>query len=286
MGRRAYDRLDTVRELFSRSSGLLGYDLARLCFEGPAEELDSTVRSQPALLVCSLAALELVKADSPQRAAACEAAAGLSLGEYTALVFAGAMEFEAALRVVRIRGESMQVASDAAPGGMVGILGMPLAQVQGICDLARREGEILRVANHLCPGNLVISGHLAACQRAGELAITEGAMKAVPLAVAGAFHTPLMQSAVQPLAEALQGISISKPRIPVISNVDARSHDDPEEIRQLLVRQVVSPVRWEDSMRWLVGAGFDTFIEVGPGRVLRSLLKRIHRDASCEGVEV
>ncbi len=283
MGRAAAESLPAVRELYDRANAILGYDLGRLCFEGPAEELDSTVYSQPALFVTSLAAVELLRKNSPEVALACEAAAGLSLGEYTALVFAGAIEFDAGLRLVAIRGEAMQEAADATPSGMVSILGLERAQVEELCERAR-QGEILQIANFLCPGNIVISGTNSACERAAEMAASAGAMKAVPLAVAGAFHTPIMNSAVERLRAALAETRIARPAIPVISNVDAAAHDDPDEIRDILVRQVVAPVRWEESMRKLLADGYDQFYEVGPGRVLRGLLKRIERRTSCQGV--
>jgi [acyl-carrier-protein] S-malonyltransferase len=285
MGQQLYDTLPAARQLYDRANALVDFDLARLCFEGPEEELDSTAVSQPALFVTSLAALESLKSESPGVVASCAAAAGLSLGEYTAMVFAGVLEFEAALTVVQIRGEAMQTASDATPSGMVSILGLDLAQVEALCDRARGEGETLQIANHLCPGQVVISGDAAACERAAELAESLGAMKAVPLAVAGAFHTRLMGSAVDKLAEALENVPLRRPRLPVVSNVDAQVHDDPEEIRQLLIRQVVSPVRWEDSIRYLLDVGqVNHFYEIGPGRVLRGLLKRIDRKVSCDSV--
>lgn len=284
MGCQLAETLPAVRELYDRAAGVLGYDLAELCFNGPSESLDSTVHSQPALFVTSLAALEALRQESPDVVLSCEMAAGLSLGEYTAMVFAGVMEFEDGLRVVQRRGEAMQEASDATPSGMVSILGLELSQVEQLCDDARGEGEVLRVANLLCPGNIVISGDNAACERAAELAPQAGAMKAVPLAVAGAFHTSIMQSAVNRLASALGDISLSSPKIPVVSNVDARPHSDPEEIRDLLIQQVVSPVQWLDSMRYLIEQQCDAFYEVGPSRVLRGLLRRIDRKISCQNV--
>jgi [acyl-carrier-protein] S-malonyltransferase len=283
MGRQAADALPPVRQLFDRAGEILGYDLGRLCFGGPSDQLDTTVVSQPALFVTSLAAVEVLRSRSPQAVEACQAAAGLSLGEYTALVFAGAIDFAAGLKVVQRRGEAMQAAADATPSGMVSILGLDPPRVEALCDDARQD-QILQVANLLCPGNIVISGHNAACQRAADLAEGAGAMKAVPLAVAGAFHTPIMHPADERLAEALAEVEIRRPRIPVVSNVDARPHDDPEEIRRLLVQQVIQPVRWEDSIRYLLGQGCDEFYEVGPGRVLRGLLKRIDRKAACQGV--
>ena len=232
-----------------------------------------------------LDARDVVVTQSPEVVLACEAAAGLSLGEYTAMVFAGVMDFEDGLMLVQRRGAAMQEAADATPSGMVSVLGLERVEVEALCEQAR-NGEILKIANFLCPGNIVISGSLAACERAAEMARAHGAMKAVPLAVAGAFHTEIMRPADQRCAEALAQVPMRKPRIPVISNVDASSHDDPEEIRRILVRQILQPVRWEDSMRYLIQQGFDQFYEVGPGRVLRGLLRRIDRNASCQCVEV
>ena len=284
MGRQLADSLPAAKRLYDQAGDILGYDLARLCFEGPAEELDSTVISQPALFVSSLAALKQLEEHSPEVVRSCEATAGLSLGEYTALVFAGVLSFEDALRVVQQRGQAMQEAADAALGGMVSILGLERPLVERIVAGNRSSGETLEIANLLCPGNIVISGHQEACERAAAAAIEAGAMKAIPLTVAGAFHTNLMASAVDRLAQALQQIKLSAPRITVISNVTARPVDRPEEVRELLVRQVVSPVLWEESMRYLLGQGFHSFYEVGPGRVLRGLLRRIDRQAECESV--
>jgi [acyl-carrier-protein] S-malonyltransferase len=283
MGRQLAEMLPAARKLYDRAGEVLGYDLARLCFEGPAEELDSTVYSQPALFVTSLAAIESLRQDKPDVVLSCEAAAGLSLGEYTALVFAGVMDFESGLKLVQERGAAMQDAADSVGSGMVSILGLERPQVESLCDQARGDG-VLQIANFLCPGNIVVSGTNAACERIAELAEKTGAMKAVPLAVAGAFHTPIMQPAVERLAAALAHVPMRSPAIPVVSNVDARPHSDPEEIRQLMIRQVVQPVRWEDSMRYLIEQGFQQFYELGPGRVLRGLLRRIDRQASCENV--
>lgn len=273
-----------AKSLFDRASEILGYDLLKLCSEGPAQELDSTVYSQPALYVASLAALEQFKLDSPDIVADCTATAGLSLGEYTALAFAEAVSFEDGLAVVAERGAAMQDAAEASPSGMVSVLGLEVPQVEELCDEAR-GGETLQVANLLCPGNTVVSGSTGACERVAELAEKAGAMKVVPLAVAGAFHTPLMQPAVQRLEAKLAAIEIQSPRLPVVSNVDARPHDDPAEIRRLLVQQVVSPVRWHDSMRYLIDdLGVEGCYEIGPGRVLRGLMKRIERKLPFESV--
>lgn len=283
MGQGLYESCPAAKALYDRAGAVLGYDLAKLCFEGPAAELDTTVISQPALFVTSLAALEKLRVEAPDVVSNCAATAGLSLGEYSALVFAGVMDFETGLKVVQRRGEAMQSAANAVASGMVSILGLERDQVANLCDEVR-NGQVLNMANFLCPGNIAISGDLAACQRATALAPERGAMKAIPLAVAGAFHTSLMQPAVVDLTAALAEARLSRPRIPVIFNVDALPHDDVESIRQLLVRQVVSPVQWEDSLRKLLASGCDSFYEVGPGRVLRGLLKRIDRKVVCQGV--
>ena len=224
----------------------------------------------------------MLRADAPDVLLSCEMTAGLSLGEYTALVFSGALSFEDGLRVVQRRGEAMQAAADATPSGMVSILLLDRERVEEICREASQAGRIW-IANYLCPGNIVLSGENAACERSAELAQNAGG-KAVPLAVAGAFHTGIMQPADARLAEALAGVSLKKPEIPLVSNVDAAIHDDPEAIRELLVRQVVNPVLWEDSIRRMLGEGVDEFYEIGPGKVLRGLLKRIDRKLECTTV--
>jgi len=282
MGRSIAEKLPAARHLYEQADEILGFGLSRLCFEGPATELDTTAVSQPAIFVTSLAALELLRAENPQAIDSCEMAAGLSLGEYTALVFAGALSFADGLRVVKRRGEAMQQASDATPSGMVSVLLLDREKVESIRDRAAVAGRI-EIANYLCPGNLALSGEKAACEKAAELATAEGG-KPVPLAVAGAFHTNLMKPADERLAEALASVALDKPRIPVISNVDAQAHDDPETIRKNLVRQVVSPVRWEDSMRSMLSQGVSQFFEIGPGKVLRGLLKRIDRKVDCQTV--
>jgi len=281
MGREIFQSYSAAKALFEQANDLLGYDITRLCFEGPAEELDSTAHCQPAIFLVSIASLEVLKERNPEKFQQCAAAAGLSLGEYSALVFSGAIRFEDGLRLVQKRGEAMQEASDAVPSGMVSILGLELPQVEELCEKARGTG-VLQVANILCPGNIVVSGTNEACERVAELARPAGAMKAVPLAVAGAFHTPLMQRAVDKLAEALDAMTIEPPRIPVISNVDALPHTDPGEIRQILMKQILQPVLWEQSMRYLLEREFDQFYEIGPGRVLRGLLKRIDRKVDCQ----
>jgi len=285
MGRQLVESTPRAREVFDRAKAVLGYDLLDVCVNGPAEKLDSTVYSQPAIFVTSLAALEWLCANKPDVFNGCQAVAGLSLGEYTALVFAEVVGFEDGLRVVQERGRAMQDAANAVSSGMVSILGMEPGPIEKLCDEAQAPGEVLQIANFLCPGNIVVSGHKTACERVVDLAIKAGAMKTIPLAVAGAFHTPLMQPAVERLKAALANVQLKPPRFPVIFNVDAAAHDDPDEIRDLLVRQLVSPVQWEASMRKMFEHGHGPFWEVGPGRVLRGLLKRIDRKAAADGVE-
>lgn len=284
-------------ELFTRASSILGYDLAAICRQGPAEKLNATSVSQPAILVTSLAALEVLKLRDPALISAASITAGLSLGEYTALVFADALDFDSAVRIVDVRGRAMQECAgklgtqlgtkrgpaDTAAGGMVAVLGMEREQVASLCDECR-GGDVLEVANVLCPGNVVVSGAEAACRRLDEAATAAGAMKCVRLEVAGAFHTVLMQEAVDKLAAVLAETTVRSPRIPVVSNVDARPHADPAEIRGLLARQVCGVVEWHASMTYLLSTGVRSVCEVGPGRVLRGLLKRIDRSVSCSGV--
>ena len=271
--------------LFHQAGEILGFDLLGVCAEGPQERLNATDVSQPALFVAGLAALEKLRVTAPDVVDGCAGAAGLSLGEYTALVFAGALSFEDGLRVVQVRGKSMQAAAEATPSGMVSVLGMEPAKLDELCEKAAPAGRV-RIANHLCPGNLVVSGDQAACDEVERLAPEFGAMKTVRLSVAGAFHTEIMKPADEQLAAALAEVTVRAPRVPVVSNVDAQPHSDPDEIRRLLVRQVLEPVLWERSMRRLLTDGFERFYELGPGRVLAGLMKRIQRKTDFENVRV
>ncbi len=269
-------------ELFAMAADILGYDLAAVCRSGPPEKLNTTAVSQPALLVTSLAALKVLESRDDSPLSNVRMAAGLSLGEYTALVYAGSLSAEDAIRVVAERGRAMQDCAEATPGGMVAVLGMEREAVAELCDICR-DGDVLEVANVLCPGNVVASGDNAACDRLEAAAAEAGAMRCVRLEVAGAFHTSRMQPAVERLAAALDSVKIHPPRLPVVSNVDARPHDDPAEIRQLLARQVCGVVEWNSSMDFMLAEGVDSFWEVGPGRVLRGLLKRIARKVPSHG---
>jgi [acyl-carrier-protein] S-malonyltransferase len=284
MCRTLLEQFPPARALFAAAREVLGYDLQQICLEGPAAQLDATEYSQPALFVASLAALAKLKHDQPAVVEEARAVAGLSLGEYTALVAAGVMDFETGLRIVQRRGAAMQEAANLEPSGMVSILGLDGERISELCAGVRQGAEVLQVANLLCPGNIVVSGHLDACRRLSAEAVAAGAMKAIPLAVAGAFHTPLMEPAVGPLRAALATARLNAPTATVVSNVDAQPHDDPEQIRELLAQQVTRPVRWEESVRWMLSHGVKSFYEVGPGTVLRGLLKRIDRKIPCHGV--
>ncbi len=270
-------------DLFARASAILGYDLLAVCRSGPADRLNTTAVSQPAILVASLAALELLRSRDGHPLDAATVTAGLSLGEYTALVFAGVLDFDDAVRLVDIRGRAMQECAEQRPGTMLAVLGVDREKLTALCEECRAS-DVLEVANVLCPGNIVVSGSAVACHRLDAAAVAAGAMKCVPLEVAGAFHTSLMQPAVERLTAALADVAFHPPRIPVVSNVDARPHTDPDEIRALLARQVVGVVEWNASMAYILSTGTRSIWEVGPGRVLRGLMKRIDRSVACSGV--
>jgi [acyl-carrier-protein] S-malonyltransferase len=272
-----------AKDLFSRAADLLGYDLLAIARSGPADRLNTTAVSQPAILVTSLAALEVLRDRDPAALDACPVTAGLSLGEYTALVFAGSLDFDDAVRLVDVRGRAMQECAELRPGAMVAVLGVEREKLVTLCDECR-EADVLEVANVLCPGNIVVSGSAAACRRIESAASAAGALKCVPLEVAGAFHTVLMEPAVERLSSALAAATVRAPRIPVVSNVDARPHADPAEIRGLLARQVIGVVEWNASMAYILSTGVRAIQEVGPGRVLRGLMKRIDRSVACSGV--
>ncbi|QDT38868.1 ACP S-malonyltransferase [Stratiformator vulcanicus] len=283
MARQLTEELPAAKDLFDHAADVLGFDLLDVCVNGPKEKLDQTDVSQPALFVAALASLEKLKAESPELIDECELTAGLSLGEYTALVFAESLTFEEGLKVVKVRGEAMQAAAEASPSGMVSALLLDRDQAKAIRDEASNTG-LIELANFLCPGNTVLSGEKAACEKAIELIEAAGG-RPIELAVAGAFHTELMRPAVDRLAEALSEVQFQPPRIPVISNVTAEPTSDAAEIQKVLAQQVVSPVRWEDSIRHMLDQGIEEFVEVGPGRVLTGLLKRIDRKKKCTATE-
>ena len=283
MGRGLYDEVPAARALFDRAGEVLGFDLKAVCFDGPAEALEATDVSQPAIYVASLAALEGFKRSHPEVVAESAGAAGLSLGEYTALAFAGSFDFETGLKIVRRRGEAMQAAAIATPSGMSSVLGLDEATVDELCRRVADHGRLWK-ANLLGPGNIVVSGESAALAEVERVALDLGASRVIALAVAGAFHCPLMHPADEALAEVLGEADLAPPRVPVYSNVDAKAHATPDDLRQTLVAQVFGGVRWDDSMRAMRADGFDTFYEIGPGRVLTGLMRRIDRKVPCTSV--
>jgi [acyl-carrier-protein] S-malonyltransferase len=272
MGKDLAEKVPAAKTWFDRANAALGYDLAAVCFGGPGPELTRTENAQPGIYLVSWVAFQLLKEQVPSLAF--EATAGLSLGEFTALAAAGAMSFEDGLRVVRQRGRFMQEACDATRGGMAAIIGLDEAPTREVCIEA---GVVL--ANLNCPGQLVISGETDKIARAVELAKTKGAKRAIPLPVAGAYHSPLMAGAQPKLQAELAKIGISAPIVPVISNVTAQAHGVPDEIRARLVEQVTTSVLWEQSMRQLLAQGFTRFIELGPGTALSGFMKRIDKSA-------
>eukprot|EP00804_Cyclotella_cryptica_P000439 CCRYP_019924-RA/>CCRYP_019924-RA protein AED:0.04 eAED:0.04 QI:94/1/1/1/1/1/2/1220/406 len=278
-----------AKALFDEASEILGYDLLQICTEGPKEKLDSTVVSQPAIFVASMAAVEKLRQEQGQEAVdAATCAMGLSLGEYSALCFAGAISFADGVKVTKARGEAMQAASDSVDTGMVSVIGLDKEKTAELCKTAsEKSGEKIQIANLLCNGNYAVSGHMKACDTVAEIAKPDfGARMTVKLAVAGAFHTDFMAPAVESLKEVLSGIEIKKPRIPVISNVDAKPHSDPDTIKELLAKQVTSPVLWENTMESMLSHGFERAMELGPGKVTAGVLKRVNKSAECTNVEV
>lgn len=283
MGAWLCESYTSARSIFDRAADVLGYDLLELCKDGPADKLNRTEFCQPALFTVGIAAATVLGEEFPERLAAVKAAAGLSLGEYTAVCFAGGLSFEDALRLVQRRGQAMQEAANAVPSGMASVISLDLETLEAVCAQCRVGDEVLMPANLLCPGNIAVSGHLSAIEKLGPVASQAGAAKVIPLAVAGAFHTSLMAPAVDKLKAALDEMPITDTSIPVYSNVDAKPHQKADEIRDLLSRQVVNPVLWESSIRSMLADGIDGFEEVGTGRVLRGTLKRIDRKIASDG---
>lgn len=270
--------LPAVKKMLETAKKVLGYDLLELCLNGPKESLDDTVHSQPALFVAGLAAVERLRAENPSAVDSCAATAGLSLGEYTALVFSGAISFEDGLKVVKVRAESMSAAAKAGrPHGMLSVVGLNDADLEAVCAEARAKypDSVCLVANYLFPQGRVLSGHKDALEEAQRLATAKGALKAVPVAVSGAFHTSLMVPARDALTAALDKITISDPLMPVYSNVTGEPFRDAAHIREMLPRQLVEPVRWEPTLKALIAAGKTQLHELGPGQQLKAMVKRI-----------
>lgn len=280
MGQALAQAFPAAREAFETADRVLGFALSRTCWEGPAEDLKKSVLTQPALLTHSVAAWRLVQAAGLEP----EFVAGHSLGEYSACVAAGALSFEDALRVVHRRGDLMYRAGLERPGAMAALLGLSAAQAEEACARAAEAG-IVRAANLNAPGQVVISGEPAAVDRACELAKELGAKRAIKLEVSGAFHSPLMASAAQGLAEALDAVEIRDPRCPVVSNAWARPVSTAAELRAALKEQLLASVRWEESMRLLVERGVREFVELGTGKVLRGLLRTLDKELTSWNVE-
>ena len=268
MGKDLAETFPAAKLWFDRANAALGYDLAAVCFNGPEAELTKTENAQPGIFLVGWVAFQLLRERVP--GLSFDATAGLSLGEFTALTAAGALGFEDGLRVVRQRGRFMQEACEATKGGMAAVIGLEEKETREVCAEAGVE-----LANLNCPGQLVISGEAEKIARACELAKTRGAKRALPLTVAGAYHSALMAGAKPKLAAELAAVKLQPPAVPVISNVTARPHGSPAEIQQRLVEQVTSSVRWEESMRLLLADGFTRFIELGPGKALSGFMKRI-----------
>jgi len=275
MGRDVSARHPRAAETFAQADEILGFALSRLCFEGPAEQLNATDIQQPAIFTTSVAIFRAAVDEGLFTPESFAAMGGLSLGEYTALHLAGALSFEDALRLVYRRGQLMQQACERTPGGMASLIGMDEEVVLALCERVAAHGR-LRPANFNCPGQIVISGDKAACDAAVSLA-AEHDGRAVPLDVAGAFHSELMRPAADGLRAALEACDFRPPSPPVIANVDAEYHREPEAIRESLYRQVFNPVRWQACVERLIADGCEVFWEVGPGRVLTGLMRKINR---------
>ncbi len=280
MGRDLAEHYPEARAVFDEADGALGFPLSQLCFEGSEEVLKQTENTQPAILTVSIAAYRVLE----ERGIAPDFAAGHSLGEYSAVVAAGGLDFSTAAKVVRLRGKYMQEAVPAGQGAMAAILGLAPAEVADICKKAAGR-EVVTPANLNSPEQTVISGHAEAVKRAVEIASASGAKRAVVLPVSAPFHCELMGPAQQRLERDLRAAAFKDLRFPVVTNVDAEAISAGEEAREALIRQFCLPVRWEDSIHEMVDAGVDTFVEVGPGRVLAGLLRQIDRSVRCFNVE-
>jgi [acyl-carrier-protein] S-malonyltransferase len=277
MGKDLAEKFPSAKAWFDRANAALGYDLASICFNGPEAELIKTEHAQPGIFLVSWVAFQLLKEQAPSLKFG--AAAGLSLGEFTALTAAGAMSFEDGLRVVCQRGKFMQEACEATRGGMAAVIGLDETPTREVCAEA---GVVL--ANLNCPGQLVISGETDKIAKAVELAKVKGAKRAIPLPVAGAYHSPLMAGAQPKLQAELARVKLLSPVVPVISNVTGQPHGGTVEVSTRLVEQVTSSVLWEKSMRYLLAQGFTRFIELGPGTALSGFMKRIDKNAQMLNV--
>lgn len=281
MGKDLADNFAVAREVFEEANDRLGFDLAKLCFEGPEADLKLTANTQPAILTVSVAAQRVIAAETGLVA---DYAAGHSLGEYSALVCAQALPFAEAVATVRQRGLFMQEAVPVGVGTMAAIIGLDRPLLEEVCQLAA-EGEVVAPANFNSPGQVVIAGHVAAVERAMALAKDKGAKRALPLPVSAPFHCSLMVPAAERLDKVLAAVEIGAMELPVVSNVEAQPNSDAQRVKELLVAQVSAPVRWEESVQNMATAGVERFVEIGPGKVLSGLVKRIVRGLDLHNVE-
>ena len=281
MGKALFDSSDAARRVFEEADAALGFPLSRLCFEGPEEELKLTANTQPAILTHSIAALRDLEARFPERLEGAAFAAGHSLGEYSANVASGALSFSDAVRIVRLRGAFMQEAVPAGVGAMAAIVGLAPEEIEAACREAA-QGEVVSPANFNSPEQTVIAGHAAAVARASAACTARGAKRAIPLPVSAPFHCSLMAPARDKLRPHLENATFEGARIPVVTNVDARAESDGAALRDALLRQVDSPVRWVESVRALATAGVDRALEIGPGNVLSGLVRRIDKSIKME----
>jgi [acyl-carrier-protein] S-malonyltransferase len=284
MGRALFDASPAARAVFEEADATLGFELSRLCFEGPEEELRATANTQPAILTHSAAALAALRASSPERLEGAAFAAGHSLGEYSACVAAGALSFADAVRLVRKRGTFMQEAVPAGVGAMAAIVGLPAQEVEAACREAAGD-EVVSAANYNSPEQTVIAGHAGAVERASAACLARGARRAIPLAVSAPFHSPLMRPARERMEELLAATDFADAAFPVVTNVDAEPTRRGALLRDALVRQIDSPVRWVESVRLLAAEGVDRGLEIGPGNVLAGLVRRIEKGIRVEGWE-
>jgi [acyl-carrier-protein] S-malonyltransferase len=280
MGKELFENFGQARQVFEEADDALHFSISKLCFEGPGEALKLTENTQPAILTTSIAALRVLQ---NEKGFIAQLAAGHSLGEYSALVASGALTFGDAVRIVRLRGRFMQEAVPVGEGGMAAILGMEQGEVEILCKEVA-GGEILAPANYNSPGQIVISGHLKAVERAVEVVSQKG-KRAVLLPVSAPFHSALMKGAGERLARELEGISIEDLKVPVVTNVEAEINTLKERVKNLLVTQVSSPVRWEESMKRMVFEGIERVLEIGPGKVLSGLMRRIDSRIETGNIE-
>ena len=281
MGKDLAENFSASRQVFEEVDDALGFSLSRLCFEGPAEDLQLTENTQPAILSVSVAAYRALEANGLAQPAF---VAGHSLGEYSALVAAGVLSLSDAVKTVRARGRYMQEAVPVGVGAMAAVMGAELSDIEKVCNEVRGE-EVCSPANINSPNQVVIAGHATAIDRAVEALKEVGAKRVVKLNVSAPFHCALMKPAQDRLAKDLEQLSFSDAKTPVVTNVDAAVAKDPAVLRDSLIRQVSSPVRWFQSMRFLIDEGIQTFAEVGPGKVLSGLMRQISRDVNCFNVE-